>query len=560
MSETPEGAAPAAPGLGGWLRRRLPIPLLLTALVAALLHIAPFWAAEVQTPAGWKFTGHLNGSPDEMQYRMLTERTLAVGPVVDNRLTTEPNQPHIAMFFYWGVAKLSAWLGASEAYVYSYLGSVIAFLLALVLFWIIDHFVRSRYQTWWVFLTLLFGGGLGAHLMLLNDVDRLRGIMPFQRIVTEGLRESIVFENYRSHYIFTTLFDTHFLFFLLMALLAIVAFYRAIVGYSIGRVALAGLAFGLATVLHIYDGVTLLFVAASVVALLWLRKLPVRPAMVTLVVCGAAVAAATLWQVLLFRGSGLGIPPWRAQAIYFSELALAYPLAWGLIAWGLGRYWRDAGLEQCFLLGWALGCTALTLSGPFYPYSDRGTLTLQVPLMIVAGAIYFSWRPRVSWQHAAFALVLLGATPIWQIQRLWINRAFDNHPSGGPPPYTWMNPDHQALVAALDEKATAEDVLIVDKTKVPWRTDDLWLTMGFPGRLYAGHYALTPGYERRRDAVNAFFAAPIDSVEFLRRERIRFVYVGAERDLAPFEQVPGLAPVKRTAVGTLFEYAPAAVR
>lgn len=541
----------------GSIRRALPLAALLAALAAGVIHLGPFWGAQVQTPAGWEFTGNLNGSPDEMQYRMLMERSQTTGPIVDNRMTTEPNSPHIAMVFYWGVGQLAGWLGARGGFVYSYLGAVIAFLLALLLFRLVDQFLGSRYQTWWVYLTLMIGGGLGAHLMLLNDVDRLRGIMPFRRIVTEGLENAIVFENYRSHYIFTTLFDTHFLFFLLVAVAAIVALYRAVAGYTLGRALTAAAAFGAATVLHIYDGVTLLFVGAGVVAVLWLRKLPVRQALVTLALCTVTVGAAILWQMLLYRQAGLAIPEWRAQSIYFSELALAYPLAWGLIAWGLGRYWRSAGVKECFLLGWALGCTLLTLSGPFYPYSDRGTLTLQVPLMIIAGAIYFSWRERVTARHALVAVALLGATPLWQVQRLGRNLSFDDHPSGGPPAYTWMSPDHQQLVATLREHAAADDVLIVDKTRPPWRTDDLWLTEGFPGRLYAGHYALTPGYDRKRAEVNAFFADPAAHAPFLRTAGVRFVYARQGAEAERVAQVPGMRPLRQTGVGTLFEYAPA---
>ncbi len=200
----------------------------------------------------------------------------------------------------------------------------------------------------------------------------------------------------------------------------------------------------------------------------------------------------------------------------------------------------------------------LTLSGPFYPYPDRGTLTLQIPLMIVAGAIYFSWRPRVTPRHALVAVALLGATPIWQVKRLLTNMSFAHHPSGAPPAYTWMSPAHQELVAALRRGATENDVLIVDKSRVPWRTDDLWLTQGFPGKLYAGHYALTPDYARKRDEVNAFFAGadPAGGAEFLHRAGITFVFVRQDQNPSRFARIPGLQPVAGNSVGTLFRFAP----
>lgn len=538
------------------LRRHVPIALVLVALGAAALHMAPLWKAQAETPPGYEFTGVLSGSPDALQYRMLMERSAITGPIVDNRLTTEPNEPHVLMLFYWGVGQLSSWLGVEAGIVYEYLGALFAFVLVLVLFWIVDHFVRSRYQTWWIFLAILVGGGLGAHLLFLNDVDRLRAIGPFRRIVTEGLRESIMFESYRNHFIFSTLLDSHFLFFLLMALAAVWAFYRAVSSFSIARALLASFVFGAATLLHIYDGVTLVFIAAGVVFVMWLRKLPVRGALITAALCAVAVGAAILWQLLLYRGSGIPIPDWRADSIYFSELALAYALAWGLIAWGLARYWRTAGTRECFLLGWALGCTVLVLSGPFYPYPDRGNLTLQIPLMIVAGTVYFSWRSRVSVPHALLAAAILLPGLFWKIPRRLSNVDFDQQPRESPWAYTWMSPDHQALVGTLRENATEDDALIVSKFRPPWRTDDLWLTLGFPGRLYAGHYAVTPEFDSKREEVNAFFEEPAENRELLEREGIRFVYVREDEDVEKFERLPGLRPLRKTSIGTLFEFTP----
>jgi hypothetical protein len=343
-----------------------------------------------------------------------------------------------------------------------------------------------------------------------------------------------------------------------MALAAVMALYRAVSSLPVGRALFAGFTFAAATLLHIYDGVTLICIAAGVVFVMWIRKLPVRHALITASICTASAGAALLWQVWLYRRSGLPIPIWRADNILFSELALAYAFAWVLIAWGLARYWRTAGLRECFLLGWVLGCTALTLSGPFYPYPDRGTLTLQVPLMIIAGAIYFSWRPKVSWLHAILAVLIFGAGPLWKVPRRVNLVSLEEHQRDGLWYHTWTTADHQELLRTLLENATEDDVLIVDKVKRPWRTDDLWLTSGFPGRLYAGHYAVTPDYERKRDEVNAFFAEsdPEEGPRFLEREGIRFVYVREDQDVARFEQVPGLRPLRRTAIGTLFEFAP----
>ncbi|HEX4932304.1 MAG TPA: hypothetical protein VFV33_03940, partial [Gemmatimonadaceae bacterium] len=424
MSAPPSAPRPARG------RRTFPLPLLAVVLLAACFHFLPYLDAARQTPPGWRFTGYLNGSPDEMQYRMLMQQSLQQGPIVIDPLTTEPHKPHIVVLFYWGVGHLARALDARPGIVYGVLGGIFTVAIALLLFWIVDHFSRSRTQTWWVYLALLFGGGFGAHLKWLDSIDRLRQIHLWSQVVSGGLEASTIFEAYRNHYIFTTLFDTHFLFFLLMALLAIVALYGTMVRFSFGRMALTAVAYAAVTVLHIYDGVTLLAIGGGILFLFWVKGgLPTRAMLLTLVACALAVAVPVAWQLSLFKHSGLGIPEWRAPAILFSELALAYPLAWGLIAWGLGDYWRKAGLDEVFLLGWILGCVALTLSGPFYPYSDRGVLTLQVPAMIVAGAVYFARYARVKARHAAFAVFTLIATPAWKLYREEVTTSFDKHPS-----------------------------------------------------------------------------------------------------------------------------------
>ncbi|MBK6307946.1 MAG: hypothetical protein IPF47_20330 [Gemmatimonadetes bacterium] len=442
MTHASDSLAPsrAAGGIG----RYFSLPLLLAALLAAFVHTMPYLNAARQTPEGWRFTGYLTGSPDEMQYRMLMQRSLDQGPIVDNPLTTEPHKPHIAVLFCRGVGHIAKALDARPGIVYGVLGSVLAAAIAFLLFWIVDRFSTSRTQTWWVYLALMFGGGFSAHLRWLDTIDRLREIHFFDQIVTQGLANSTIFEAYRNHFIVTTFFDTHFLFFLLMALLAIVALYWTMVKFSIVRMLLTAMMFGLVTVLHIYDGVTLLAIGGGILALFWLRGgQPTKAMLMTLVLSALSVGAAISWQLSLFRNSGLGIPEWRAPAILFSELALAYPLAWGLMAWGLGDYWRKAGLDECFLLGWTVGCVALTLSGPFYPYSDRGALTLQVPIMIIAGAVYFSRYTRVKASHAAFAVFTLVATPAWKLYREFATTSFANHPSGEPSVYIWMAPGHQ---------------------------------------------------------------------------------------------------------------------
>jgi hypothetical protein len=339
-------------------------------------------------------------------------------------------------------------------------------------------------------------------------------------------------------------------------MITVASFYFALKEFSYLRLLFAAFWFGIGTILHVYEGVTFLFIGMGVIFVLWRKHYPVRDGLLTLAACTVSVAAATLWQISLYHSSGIVVPAWRAQAIYFSELVLAYPLAWGLIAWGVGDYWRKASFKECFLLGWVLGCTILTLSGPFYPYPDRGTLTLQVPLYIIAGAIFFTHNSRVRLPALLVALFVLGATPAFALRAVWMNSSYSSHPSGAPPAYLWMSPEHREIADLLRERAKENDVLLVDKSNFEWRTDDLWLAPEFDGKLYCGHVGLTIDYDRKREETNRFFAGGTASerAQFLQTAGVRYVYVSAKQNPSQFEQVPGLVILRTNVVGTLFEY------
>jgi hypothetical protein len=252
----------------------------------------------------------------------------------------------------------------------------------------------------------------------------------------------------------------------------------------------------------------------------------------------------------LFHSSGLPVSPWRGANVPFSTLMLAYPLVWALLAWGIGAYWRRGGLDECFLLGWALGGVLELMSGPFYPYAPRGAVTLQIPLFIIAATIYFTARARVPLAAALAALLLLGATPFNVLRYEWRGSRFNAHA-----PYMFLSPDHRALLDTLRQHAHSEDVLLVDKSAVGWAQDDLWLAPAFPGRHYCGHFFLTVDYKRKRAKAARFFRAPAaEQAAFLQAEKIRFVFVAPTDTPERLTQVPGLALLSANSAGALFEY------
>ena len=540
--------------------------MIIVAVLAALFHIAPHWVAKLQTPPGVKFTGNLSISPDFMQYRVWSRRTQKTGPLVDNTFTNEPNKPHLLVFYYYVIGKISNSIGKEPEYVFPYAGSFLAFVFTIVLFATIRHFMKSKHQTWWCFMVILIGGGLGAHLLLLENFDIVRKTFVLNRLIIESIksRPGLILEEYRGHYVFSALIDDHFLMIWLVILISVVSFYFTLRKFSPLRVLLTVSLYALLTLLHVYGGITLIMITASIAFFCWKKNLKTRSVSITSAACIISVAVCMCWHFYMFRSSGLSLPRWRAPNILVSTLLLAYPLSWLMISTGLSDFYRKAGLKECFLLGWALGCIVLALAGPFYPYSDRAMYTLQIPLYLIAGIIFFSRCKRVNKSALLVIILILGATPAWMLRHHWVQY------SGYDPnkPYVWMSAGHCEIVDVLKNRATEEDVLMVDKTPPDWAADDLWLAPYNPGKLYCGHFFLTPQYEEIRAKVTGFFESSDtqEQAAFLERERVRFIYVNAQeypghfkkRIHKPesFERIPGVSLIKATPIGYLFEYSP----
>jgi len=538
-----ESGAARVPASAGRLSR-LPAAALVVAVLAGLLHLVPYWRAQSQTPEGWTFTGNLYRSPDFMQYRVWLRQSQGHGVVVPNKFTAEANQPYIPVFYYYAVGAVSRWLGKTPEFVLAHAASLIAGVLVLLLFVTVRLFLPSPRQHWWVFFAILAGGGLGAHIKLLRQFEVLQNSPVVMRLLFEPVESWLVFEDYRGHYVFLTLFDPHFLVIWLATAAAVVSLYLALRRPTWTRFGLLALLDAAATLLHVYEGVTLVAVTLATAMLCWRRRAATRAAWTAVAVCAVSVGACCAWMMMLQQSSGVPAPVWRAVNILFAILVISYPLAWAVIAWGLGRYWQQAGLEECFLLGWILGCTALVLSGPFYPYPDRGTMTLQIPLYLAAGCMYFRRRPRLAPRAALVAILLLGATPGWAMMRLWRQGGFDPDAA-----YKFVNGSHRETVEILRRRAGAADLLAAEPE------DLLWLAPEYPGKHYSGHFFWTVKYDRKQAALLRFFeAAPEEQAAFLRREGIRFLFVGPRHNVNRLREIPGLVPLKTTAVGALFEY------
>lgn len=531
------------------LLRRVHAWVWIAAVIAALVHMAPYWRAAAVTPDGWTFMANLSASPDYMQYRVWMRQTQVEGPVVRNVFTTEPNGAHLPVFVYWAIGSAAELAGTTPEWVYAYLGGLVAIAFTVLLWLTIIRFLGGGRGAAWTFAVIMLGGGLGGYIMLMDTWDWSRGSYLIQNFFLRPFRGSdgaVLFEHFRGNYVIQALFDTHFLLFWLVTTVAVLALHSTLQRFTPLRLAGTAAAFAFGTLLHVYEGLTLLAIAAAVVALCVARRvIDRRYAIVTLLACGAAVFLAMLPVVVLFKQSGLPAPTWRGQNLLFSVVVLGYPLALGLIFYGFGRYWREADFNRIFLVGWALGGMVLLLSGPFFPYPDRGTMTLQIPLYIIAAGIWFARHRRVGWVGALAIIVLLGSTPYWVGTRLYDRTAFDALES-----HKWLTPDHLGVIEQLRARAARTDVLVADQTNLRW------LAPEYPGLHYAGHFFLTVDFARKQEELRAFFdsASIEDRAGMLERWRARWVFLDENHVPEDFTLVPGLKLVTRTPVGSLLEF------
>lgn len=528
--------------------RGIPRWVWLVALLAAVVHMAPYWVAAEATPDGWTFTANLSSSPDYMQYRVWMRQTQSEGPIVSNTFTTEPNSRHLPVALYWGIGRVATITGLTPEWTYAWAGAALAFAFSLLLFTTVRWFAPGARATAWIFGTLFIGGGLGGYVVFLQQSEwAWRNSLVWTFILEPFSFQSsgVVFDSYRGNYIVQSLFDTHFMAFWTVTTAAVMMLYLTVARFSYLRLAGTSLLFAVSTFLHVYEGLTLMLITSGALLLCWRRGLPAKRALLIWTVCAASAGVCLVGVAALYMASGLPSPTWRGLNVLPSVVLMAYPVAWVLIVWGFVRYWTDAGIDGAFLVGWAAGCLTLVLAAPFFPYPDRGTMSLQIPLYLIAGGIYFSKRQRVGIPAILVLVLLLGSTPVW-IGYQWVERTAFNAESA----HKWVTADHEALIRSLRENAAPEDVLVAGE--VPLR----WLGPEYPGLHYAGHFFLTVAYDRKQQRIRDFYAAmsPAERLAFLREENIRYFYVAAEDDPARFASLPGTTPLEVRSMGTVFEF------
>lgn len=529
----------------------LSAPLLAVCILAALVHLTPFIAADLLTPPGWTFTGNVSVSPDYMQYRIWMRTSQETGLLVRNSFTGEPNSPHLLVLVYWTFGQIASITGLRPETVYELGGCIFAFVLPWLVWCAVAHFGRSRLEKLWTFAAIMLGGGLASHAKLLRGGEGL-GVTSLTSVTpARALKAVHTLESYRGTYVLSTILDTHYLIVWVGTLLALLTAYQTFRQPTAIRWIATLALLSVVTLIHIYDGFALLAISAASLLVFWRKGLPVRRPFILLVAGAIAIGSVGLWQIWLWRSSGLPLPNWTEIPMLFAAVVAGYPLAFGLIAWGGVEFVRRSRLGGAYLIGWAVGLLALMLSGPFYPYTTRAAITLSIPLYIIAARVYFRDRTTMPLTHGIVAAVVLFAFPLY-VANNWV-RALRFEPTKA---HIWINRDHLAVIDYLKKHASPDDLLVVDRTQQAWKTDDRWLAPEYPGRLYAGHFFLTVDYDAKRRKVMDFFhnSSAEERAAFLRNARVRWVFAGPENDLAQLRSTPGVVVRLSFPEGSLLEY------
>lgn len=526
--------------------RRIPRWVWVVAVVVGILRMTPYAVAAWRTPEGWTFTGNLTISPDFVQYRTWARQTQTEGPIVSNRFTAEPNGRFLPVPFYWGIGMLSRLTGVSPEWVYAWLGVPLAMAMVLLLHAGARRFLRVDAAVPWVVGTLILGGGLGAFLALVKETPALRAVPLLHALIItpmEGDTGRIApFEIYRGNYILQALVDTHFLAFWVTATAAVLALASVVQEYSRRRLAWVVILFAAATILHVYEGITLMAITIGVVGICTLRGLSRRHALVILASTGVTVGICLVGALAMQQAANFPTPTWRGMTVPPVIVLLAYPVVWLLVAIGGFRFWQEADRREAFLVGWAAGCLALVLAGPFFPYPDRGTMTLQIPLYLVAGTIYFQLWQRVRAVHVALLIALCSPTMLlmglrWK--QAWFNPAHT---------HKWVRPEHTRVIRTLADQSTPADLLVAGEEALRW------LGPEYSGRHYAGHFFLTINYSEKQRAMQEFFDSRDVAAQerFLSESGATRLFVETRRDPEHFRKLGTLTPLIAEDVGVLF--------
>lgn len=144
---------------------------LLISVCAAFITLLPFIYASVRVNPGFEFTGFLLNPWDGFTYLAKMQQGEAGAWGFQLPYALDPGPETYLYFYYILLGKFASWIGSELIVVFHgarFLASTGMFFLAYLLF---ERVLPDRRTTWFAFLLVLFGSGLGWLPLLLHGVE-----------------------------------------------------------------------------------------------------------------------------------------------------------------------------------------------------------------------------------------------------------------------------------------------------------------------------------------------------------------------------------------------------
>lgn len=356
----------------------------LVAAVLLAITTLPYIFGYVTAPEGKQFMGLMINVPDHGQY-LAWWRGFQSDVLINNKLTSEPNDPMFFNLQWWLLAKFSQVTGTGYPLAYQLLRLIGGLFLFWAAYRLIALFLDDVLRRRAAFLMIALASGFGWIIIALK----------YTVMNGETFYPLLVYAS-EPNYFLCLLGSPHFALAAGFICLILEFVFRAWKDNSIARMAAAG---GIAFVLgwmHAYDLLIIYGVVGAFFLLQWIirRRFPVRFFWGAAALGVISVAPALysylltsldpLWEEVLaqFANAGVYTPaPWWLFFLYGVPLFLA---VWGLVVWFREKRWSD---ERLFVATWfGVGFLLLYIPTDFQIHMLN---SWQIPAAILASDVLY---------------------------------------------------------------------------------------------------------------------------------------------------------------------------
>jgi hypothetical protein len=519
------------------------IVLLITAALLVITSL-PALFGYLSTPADKHFMGIVMNVPDHAQYFMWF-RGFGESPVINNRMTPEPNQALFFNLLWWSLAQLGGLFGLGYAAMYQVMRVLGITFFVITAYRICALALPDVFNRMLALLIVCTTSGFGWVLIVLKyTVTNGELINPLDVYVAEGntFLSAIGFPHFLAAAVYIWCFEL---------------FVRGVRENRRALIIACGLFAQFMGWQHAYDLIIVWAVLGAYCALLMLRDRMIRPRLVIdLILVGVISVPPALYSVLLtrldplweqvlaqFANAGVYTPPlYRLPMLLgFTFVAACVMAVLDLRRLPGARQSTEGSREllsdaELLILGWfVISFVLIYLPADYQIHMLNGW---QVPMAILATRLLtghiMPWvrrrfgRNEASARRLVAAAFLLAIVPTNLYLLTWRFTDLARHTYD----YYLTRGDIEAL-RWLDANAGPQDVVLSSMSfgqYVPVLTDS---------HAYLAHWAQTVAFFDKRSTVEEIYNSTIDLArrqQLLNDSRARYIVIGdAERQLAAFD-------------------------